>query len=196
MFIDKIARLKKAHTIVSIILFVGILIYSFLAADMNLLADPLSKFSLHNQTSIIWIFCLLILNYVVCVDTVLAIRNSEISKKTILYIGTTISSLSLLGLTIFNMSAKTNAIHTIFAAIFFFTYAITIFGYGISLIKIDFRTAMTSIVASILLLLSLTWLAFKIFAIPEISYIVICYGWNLTIMFNTEWKAFLKRIGF
>lgn len=191
---DKINKIKKQHTIASLIIFCVVLIYSFGASNLSLFSDPLSKFSLNQKTSTIWFFCLLLLNYVVSVNTFLTIRNSLIDNKKYLYLCLSISSISLLGLTLFDMSNK--ILHDVFAAAFFFVYAVTIFLFGFLNIKLEFRTAMTSIVCSVFMLLSTTWLAFNIFSIPEIIYILLCYGWTATNIFHNEWKGFLKKIGF
>jgi hypothetical membrane protein len=163
-------------------------------ANLDIFNYPLSRFSLNDKTSSVWFMTLIGLSYIVIINAVYHVWYSTIQYKRMVYIAFITAILGLLGLTIFDMGNI--FYHDLFAVMFFFSYSIAIFLYGFFHIKIDFRTAMTSIIVSILMLMSFTWLVFHIFSIPELAYIFLCYFWNGMLIFNNEWKKILKSIGF
>jgi hypothetical membrane protein len=89
-----------------------------------------------------------------------------------------------------------NEMHNLLAASFFILYSISIFITGLQLIKRDFRMSMMSIVISILMLISFSWLLNDTQSIPEITFITLSYLWNFILLYPNRFKNFLKSIGF
>lgn len=195
---DKIAKIKKIHSIVSSTLFFVVLTFCiFHAKELNLTETSLSNYGINDKTGYIWNISLFILGILLYLH---ALRNifryyssAQISSRLVLSF--TISSLFLLLTASIDMSYK---IHDTFAVSYFIGYIVSIFLFGYKLLYTDFRIGISSILISICCLIFpiLTTYLFKGWAIPEIIHTLFILIWVVMLSFDTEYKNLIKKIGF
>jgi len=192
----QVDKIKKWHTVISFLIFIGSLLYSIFKTNLNLLENPLSKLGTNSKTSWIWHSTLALLDIIIIFNSFYHVWIGNLKYKNILSLGFLVAGLGLLGVIIFNMSI--HPYHNLFAATFFIAYSTSIFYFGFFQIKNDFRIAMSSIVIGLSMYAFpiISYLLVKSFSIPELFYITLSFAWNTIINFSTEWKGFLKRIGF
>lgn len=192
---NKIRMIKIYHTMISFIIFCFMLVYGITKIDLSLEKFPLSKLGTYNDTNAPWMISLSIISIVIIINSVSHIIELNLRYKKITTILFILSSISLFGVAFVNMRDN-NEMHNLLAASFFIFYSMSIFITGLQLIKRDFRMAMMSIIISILMLFSFSWLLNDAQAIPEIIFILLSYLWNFILLYTNEFKNLLKQIGF
>jgi len=193
MNIQKIKLIKKYHTIISFIIFCSTLIYGIFKINLPITSEALSRFGTYKETNFIWISSLLLIITSIWINsTTISEWNLKYKKLTRLLFN--IAIFGLFNVAFINMDNKT--LHNISAGIFFLFYTISIFFTGIQMIKNDFRIAISSILISILMLISIVFLLHRIQSISEISFIILSFLWNFIIIYSIEFKKLLKLLGF
>lgn len=189
----KINRLKQIHYIIAIILFVITLgICDMYASDLKLTTISLSHFGIYKRIGFFWNTSLFVIGITLFIEAVLNI-NKYMPKSKLLYLF--IASIIFLLLTAsVNMSYQ---IHYYFAYAYFIGYTLSIFLFGLLLIKSDFRIGVTSIIIAvssvICPIIAIMWL--HSFAIPELTHTLFVFVWVSITKFDAEYKNFLKRFG-
>lgn len=187
MNFERVRKLKKHHTVISLIIFSFMIIYGIIRVDLSLSTDTLSNFGIREETNPLWIVSLLILS--------ISIWSNSCRYKRPISTLFRISVIGLIGVALINMEFS-KLFHNISAGIFFIFYAFSIFISGMSIIKTDFRTAMSSISISILMTISILFLGVRLQSISEIVFMVLSFLWNLIIIYSVELKKVLKFFGF
>lgn len=194
MNIQKIKSIKKYHTIISFIIFCSTLIYGIFKINLPLTSEALSRFGTYKETNFIWISSLLLIITSIWINsTTISEWNLKYKKLTRLLFN--IAIFGLFNVAFINMDHN-KTLHNISAGIFFLFYTISIFFTGIQMIKNDFRIAISSILISILMLISIVFLLHRIQSISEISFIILSFLWNFIIIYSIEFKKLLKLLGF
>ena len=194
MNIQKIRLIKKYHTINSFIIFCSTLIYGIFKINLPITSEALSRFGTYKETNFIWISSLLLIITSICINsTTISEWNLKYKKLTRLLFN--IAIFGLFNVAFINMDHN-KTLHNISAGIFFLFYTISIFFTGIQMIKNDFRIAISSILISILMLISIVFLLHRIQSISEISFIILSFLWNFIIIYSIEFKKLLKLLGF
>jgi hypothetical membrane protein len=194
MNIQKIRLIKKYHTIISFIIFCSTLIYGIFKINLPITSEALSRFGTYKETNFIWISSLLLIITSICINsTTISEWNLKYKKLTRLLFN--IAIFGLFNVAFINMDHN-KTLHNISAGIFFLFYTISIFFTGIQMIKNDFRIAISSILISILMLISIVFLLHRIQSISEISFIILSFLWNFIIIYSIEFKKLLKLLGF
>lgn len=191
---NKIKMIKIYHTMISFIIFCSMLIYGISKVNLSLDEFPLSKLGTYNDTNAPWIISLLLISIAIMINSLSEISELELKYKKITSFLFILSSLSLIGVALINMKDN-NLIHNLLAAFFFISYPISIFFTGLQLIKREFRIAMMSIIISILMIFSFSWLLNYPKSIPEIFFILLSYLWNFILLYRNKIRNILKSIG-
>lgn len=189
----RIERLKKIHCLVSLLLFIVTLAFcSYSASDLKLTSISLSHFGIYNKIGIIWNVSLFIIGITLFIEAYLNI-NKYLLKRRLLYL----FGFSALCLLLTASITMTHKIHFYTAYIYFIGFTLGIFIFGFSLIKVDFRIGITSIIISVISVLFpvfiLMWL--HSFAIPELMHTALIFNWIIVTRYDTKYKNLLKKIG-
>jgi len=186
MNFERVRNLKKHHTIISLIIFSFMIAYGIIKIDLLISSTTLSNFGIREETNPFWIISLIILSA--------SIWSNSYKYNRVISTLFRISVFGLVGVAFVDMDFSI-ILHDIFAGIFFLFYSLSIFVSGISLMKTDFRIAMTSIFISILMMISILFLGVKLQSISEIIFFILSFLWNFIIIYTMEIKKILKYIG-
>ena len=189
----RIERLKKIHCLISVFLFaVTFAFCSYYASDLKLTHISLSHFGIYNKIGIIWNVSLFIIGITLFIEAYLNIHKYSLKKRLLYLFGFSVICLLLTA-----SITMTHRIHFYTAYIYFIGFTLSIFIFGFSLIKVDFRIGITSIIISVISvlipILILTWL--HSFAIPELTHTALIFNWIIITRYDTKYKNLLKRIG-
>jgi hypothetical membrane protein len=189
----KIDKLKQVHCFLSILLFVVTFAFcSYSASDLQLTHISLSHFGIYNKIGIIWNVSLFIIGITLFIEAYLNIHKYLLKRRLLYLFG-----ISVLCLLLTASITMTHRIHFYTAYIYFIGFTLGIFIFGFSLIKVDFRIGITSIIISIVSVLFpifiLMWL--HSFAIPELTHTALVFNWILITRYDTRYKNVLKKIG-
>lgn len=190
---EKIDKLKQVHCFLAILLFIATLGFcSYSADDLNLIDISLSHFGIYNEIGIIWNVSLFIIGITLFIEAYLSITKYLLKRRLLYLFG-----FSVLCLLLTASITMTHKIHFYTAYIYFIGFTLGIFIFGFSLIKVDFRIGITSIIISIVSVLCpvliLIWL--HSFAIPEITHTVLIFSWIIITRYDTRYKNVLRKIG-
>jgi hypothetical membrane protein len=189
----KIDKLKQVHCFLSILLFVATFGFcSYTADDLKLIDISLSHFGIYNKIGIIWNASLFIIGITLFIEAYLNITKYLLKKRLLYLFG-----VSVLCLLLTASITMTHRVHFYTAYIYFIGFTLSIFLFGFSLIKVDFRIGITSIIIAIISVLCpviiTMWL--HSFAIPELTHTFLIFSWILITRFDTKYKNVLKKIG-
>lgn len=190
---SRIEKLKQVHCLLAILLFIVTFSFcAYTASDLDLINISLSHYGIYNKIGIIWNASLFIVGITLFIEAYLNIKKYALRRR-LLYLFL-ISVVCLLLTASINMTHK---IHFYTAYIYFIGFTLGMFLFGFSLLKVDFRIGITSIIISIISVLIpviiTMWL--HSFAIPELTHTVLIFNWLLITRFDTRYKNVLKRIG-
>src|SRR5262245_41844973 len=139
---DRIDKLKQVHYIVSLLLFVATLFFcTYTADDLKLINISLSHFGIRSKIGALLNASLFIVLITLFIDTYRNISKFGLGRL-LLYLFA-VSIVCLLLTASINMTYK---IHFFTAYVYFIGYTLGMFLFGYSLIKVDFRIGVTSIV--------------------------------------------------
>ncbi len=197
MFRDRIIKLRRIHSVISIFLFIFVLSFcSFVANDLELSEISLSTYGIDSKTNLIWNITLFIIGILLYLDVLKNMfKHYPVEKShSFLYRIFTFSSICLLLTAVIPM---TYDFHNYTAIAYFLGFTISIFLFGYKLLKVDFRIGVTSIVLAFLSAFIPTLLVLIIngLAIPEIVHTIFILLWVIMLSYDTEYKTFLKKIG-
>lgn len=189
----KIDKLKQVHCFLAILLFMVTLGFcSYSADDLKLIDISLSHFGIYNEIGIIWNASLFIIGITLFIEAYLNITKYLLKRRLLYLFG-----VSILCLLLTASITMTHKVHFYTAYVYFIGFTLGIFLFGFSLIKVDFRIGITSIIiaiVSVLLPVIITmWL--HSFAIPELTHTFLVFSWIVITRHDTRYKNVLKKIG-
>lgn len=158
-----------------------------LLPDFNIKNEPLSKFGIHTQTSVIWFWSLILISLGLWLNGEYRIKEmiNNDKWKPILKLLLRVSIVCLLLTALIDMSYHWT--HKIVALIFFCVYNLFVFVFGIVRSLSYLRKGMFSVTMGILMLLtSLLVIPFPSYGVAEISFIVLISIWNTKILFKNR----------
>ncbi len=190
---ERIEKLKRIHCLISLFLFVVTFGFcSYYASDLKLINISLSHFGIYNKIGIIWNASLFIIGITLFIEAYLNITKYLLKRRLLYLFG-----FSILCLLLTASITMTHKIHFYTAYIYFIGFTLGIFIFGFSLIKVDFRIGITSIIISIISVLCpvliLIWL--HSFAIPELTHTVLIFSWIIITRYDNRYKNVLKKVG-
>lgn len=188
----RIEKLKKVHCLLSIMLFIVALSFcSYTASDLKLINISLSHYGIYNKIGIIWNASLFIVGITLFIEAYINIKKFALHKGLYYLFG--ISIICLLLTATINM---THPIHFYTAYIYFIGFTLGMFLFGFSLIKIDFRIGITSIIISVVSVLCpvLITMYLHSFAIPELTHTALIFNWVIITRYDNHYKSLLKKL--
>ncbi|HWY12752.1 MAG TPA: hypothetical protein VN026_15570 [Bacteroidia bacterium] len=189
----RIEKLKQVHCLLSVMLFVLTFSFcSYTASDLKLINISLSHYGIYNKIGVIWNVSLFIVGIMLFTEAFINIKKFALHKGLRYLFG--ISIICLLLTATINM---THRIHFYTAYIYFIGFTLGMFLFGFSLIKVDFRIGITSIIISVISVLVPVTITMCLhsFAIPELTHTALIFNWLFITRYDTRYKNFLKRIG-
>ena len=189
----RVEKLKQAHCLLSIVLFIiSVIFCSFSASDLKLTNISLSHYGIYNKIGVFWNATLFIVGIALFIEAYLNIKKYALHKG-LRYLFC-ISIICLLLTATINMTHK---IHFYTAYIYFIGFTLGMFLFGFNLIKIDFRIGITSIIISIVSVLCPVFITMYLhsFAIPELTHTALIFNWVIITRYDTKYKNILKKFG-
>lgn len=192
---QRIERVKNTHYLVSIFLFIASFCFcSYTASDLKLINISLSHFGIYNKIGLIWNTSVFLIGITLLIEVYLNKKKYLLGTCSWLFYLFGISILSLLLTASISMAHR---IHFYSAYAYFIGFTLSMFLFGYSLIKTDFRIGITSIIISVVSVLFPVAIVMYLhsFAIPELTHTTLVFTWIIITRFDTQYKIFLKRFG-
>lgn len=196
MIKDRIAKIKKWHSIFSSIIFFVLLGFCIWTVNLKIVDISLSQFGIQKETSVIWNGLLFITGILLYVESVKNLIHHFAKIPRYLFLLFTFSSICLLLTAIVDMSYS--EFHNIVAFLYFIGYSSSIFLFGKNLLSPNFRMGMSCIIISLMSIFIPIFLVYALpgLAIPEIVHTIFIFLWMITMAWESEFKNILKRMGF
>ena len=194
---DRISKIRKIHSVVSILLFVVLICFcDYTCKELKLSQISLSKFGIDENIGYIWNSSLFILSILLYIDAIKNVNKffHKNKYKKVLKTLFAFSNICLLLTAVINMNYN---IHNITAFLYFLGYSISIYIFGHQTMKEDLRIGALSVGVSLCSVFfpALIFYMHKTLAIPEIIHCVFIFVWILFMSFETETKNILKKFG-
>jgi len=185
---NKIRKIRKTYILFSISLgIVSPTLCYFLLPNFNIITEPLSRFGVSSETSIIWFISLSLISVGLWLNGEYRI-NEMIRRdryRPPLRIILRLSVLSLFLTALIDM--EHHLFHKIIALIFFCGYNLFVFMFGIIRSFSYVKKGIFSVsIGTLMLLTSLLVIPFPSYGVAEISFIILISIWNTKILLKNK----------